>query len=315
MIQAEELQPDRCRIIAALACNPYENVELLQQLVLEARDSGADIVKLPGRINHSSSNDQAGLSLDDLESIIETVQGVEFLIAPYDLEVVERISLKKFYGWKIEPELLTHLKLLKATTSSHLALVAGVTGCTKLELNDALGQLSEDVVLLHTILPSESAVEISDVAHMVGLRSYGRRVGYADHSSDKEGALLAVALGATIIEKPLSFAGLKTESEKEKSLRPNEFRVFVEEIKKLESILMSNGLRNPLPDEMDLIEQDRFSIVASQMISRGTVLRANMLTLRKPGTGLAPRFLQIIEGHSTLYDIPKGAFITFGVID
>ena len=315
MVQADELQHTRCLIIAALACDPCDDVERVRKLVVEARDAGADIVKLTGKISQSSSTDQGSLSVNDLKSIIKTTEGVEVLIAPYDLEVVRQLSSMDFRGWKIEPELLTHLLLLKEVASNRRFLVAGLAGCTRRELQEALVRLPQDVVLLHTLLHGESDIEVIDVAHMVALRNHGRRVGYADNGIGKNGALLAVTLGATVLEKPLTCTVSGSGSGKPKGLQPDEFRMFVESVRSLELVLASDGLRDPLPDELDTIDQDRVSIVASQIIPRGTVIHSNMLTFKTPGIGLAPRFLPVIEGHSALYDIPEGAFVTFGVID
>jgi len=125
---------------------------------------------------------------------------------------------------------------------------------------------------------------------------------------------MAVALGASLVEKPFVL-NHAAEPARASGLTAPAFRAFVDQVRRLEAVLTGAGTRDPLPEELDLIEQDRVSIVASRSIPRGTTLSRDMLAFKAPGSGLSPRFLPVIEGQRTLYDLPEGAFLTFGVIE
>lgn len=51
------------------------------------------------------------------------------------------------------------------------------------------------------------------------------------------------------------------------------------------------------------------SITATVDIPRGTIIKAKMLSLRKPGSGLAPEYYQKIIGKKAKRDIPRDSLI------
>jgi sialic acid synthase SpsE len=296
-----------CRIVAALDPGLCPDAAAAACTLRRALAAGADGVTLTARGNSSPRVEQ-------LEWFAGAADGLDVVVAPYDLAVVRRLAALRFWGWKVEAPVLTHLPLLDEVAADGRPVTAAVAGCTPRELEDALARLPAGTTLLHTVR-NAGAIGVCDVAHVSALRQYHRPVGYADNGLDPGPALVAVALGAEVVEKPLTLDPAAYAARDRACLLPHEFRSFVDQVRQLEAVLGGHGARDPQPEELDAIDQDRVSIVAARPIPRGTAIERDMLTFQAPGAGLPPRFVPLVEGHRVLYDIPEGALVTLGLIE
>jgi sialic acid synthase SpsE len=322
-------------VIASLDQRVLVDAEHARQAIRDARASGADAVKLVRRTGGAPAAEvgrlgapegalratvqDPQLSTEAFVRLVEEAGETSILVAPYDVDAARGVMQAPFGAWKVDPPLLTHLPLFEELVRDGRPIAVGVAGCTRAELDEAVARLPPDAVLVHT-LPAQNGHGVLDVAHVVALQRYGRPVGYSDCGADISAALMAVALGVTLVEKPFD-ADARAPSDRfeqtngDRGLTAVAFRGLVDQVRRLEGVLTGDGARDPLPEELDAIDQDRVSIVASRSIPRGTTINRDMLAFRAPGSGLSPRFVSVIEGQRTLYDIPEGAFLTFGVIE
>jgi N,N'-diacetyllegionaminate synthase len=298
-----------CRVIASVEGD--RDTESMCAVLAEARTAGADGVKVTVGNQFSV---QGGQLADWIDRLAREAGPLDLFVAPYDLAAVRSVSGLQFKAWKIDPPLITHLPLLEEVVKDERSVVAGIGGCTARELRDALEMFPNDTVLMHTVTFLSQSIDVRDVAHLAALRQYGRAVGYADAGNETAPALVAVALGASVIEKKL-ILDRRPEGIEREGLLPHELRSLVVRVRELEHVLAGNGARNPLADELDYIEEERVSIVASRAIHRGTALQRNMLKLGVRGHGLPPRFLTVVEGKRALYEIAEGTPVTFGLIE
>jgi N,N'-diacetyllegionaminate synthase len=302
----------RCRVIAVVEHGAVD-VAASGRLMKEVEAAGADGVKVAVRAARGGSA-RGESCVDDIKRILDATE-LDVVVAPYDLASVEQLAPLGFQAWQIDAPLLTHLPLLGAVAADGRTVLASVAGCTARELQEGIDRLPAGAVILHTLIFAGEDLDVADVAYMSALRRYGHPVGYADCAVDPTPSLVAAALGATIIEKPLTLDRLVTDADRRASLLPHEFRAFVNRLRRLETVLAGDGTRDPLPDELDIIEQDRVSVVAARAIPRGTAISADMLMLKSPGAGLPPRLQPLVEGRRALYDLPEGALVTFGMIE
>ena len=313
MVSGDVMTSRRCTLMATLHRSQCCDRTAAQRLLAEATELGVDAIKLVARGN-PADGEPGDAGLADIARLLESAGDLQVLIAPYDLDAFDRLSPLAFAGWKVDAPLLTHLPLLDRFADDSRSVIAAVGGCTKPELDDALRRLPPHAVLMHTLLGARGT-DIADVAYMNALKQYRKRVGYADTASTIEGALVAVALGAAVIEKPLRVTRTADGSQPHEGLLPHEFRALVSRIRSVERVLDGDGTRDPAPEELDAIEQDRVTIVASRAIPRGTILDRGMLTFVARGPGLPPRLLSFVDGRRAIYDIPQGTPVTFGLIE
>ena len=132
--------------------------------------------------------------------------------------------------------------------------------------------------------------------------------GYSDHSLGIEAPLAAVALGASVIEKHLTLDRKMAGPDHSASLEPDEFARMVTGIRRV-SAMLGDGVKAPLPEELDTARVARRSVVAAVNISAGEVITAEKLICRRPATGIAPRDLQLLIGQFARTSIVAGSVL------
>ena len=133
-------------------------------------------------------------------------------------------------------------------------------------------------------------------------------VGYSDHTLGILVPSIAVALGACIIEKHLTLDKSLPGPDHAASMEPQEIKDMICEIRNVEKILGSKE-KKPTESEKTIINTIRKSIVAERDIVKGTILTYEMLSIKRPGTGLAPELLKTIVGKKTVKPIAKDEII------
>ena len=98
------------------------------------------------------------------------------------------------------------------------------------------------------------------------------------------------------------------------SLEPQELAEMVRMIRRVEAI-MGHGEKIPNASEAKIKEAARKSIVAKEAISAGTVILAEMLDIKRPGTGISPKKMQNLVGKRAKANIEADTLITWDMLD
>ncbi len=148
--------------------------------------------------------------------------------------------------------------------------------------------LRERVTLLHCT--SEYPAPFCDV-NLRAMDSmatvFGLPVGYSDHTTGIHISLAAVARGARIIEKHITLDRNLPGPDHRASLEPDELRRLVLEIREIEQAL-GDGIKRPMPSEVENIPVARRSLVALRKINHGELFSVDNLGARRPGYGISP---------------------------
>lgn len=112
-------------------------------------------------------------------------------------------------------------------------------------------------------------------------------MGYSDHSDDIYAPVVAVSLGANMIEKHLTLDKKMLGPDHKSSITPLEFKKMIKLIKLTETML---GSEKKIPTKRELINKQfaRKSIVAKTNIAKGEKFSKNNLSIKRPGIGLSP---------------------------
>jgi N,N'-diacetyllegionaminate synthase len=136
-------------------------------------------------------------------------------------------------------------------------------------------------------------------------------VGFSDHSTGTVMPMAAVALGARVIEKHLTFSRKMYGSDAFNALEPHEFHEMSAGIRAIDE-----GLRNPV-DKNDLMafEENRKifqkSIIVMRALKKGDVISLADVKFLKPGTGIQPSSWVSVNGRELKQDIDVGDFLSF----
>ncbi len=148
--------------------------------------------------------------------------------------------------------------------------------------------LETNVTLLHCVTQYPAPAHSANLRAMDSMATaFGLPVGYSDHTAGIDVAIAAVARGARIIEKHFTLDRTLPGPDHAASLEPAELRQMIAAIRNIEQALGS-PLKRPVPEELPNIAVARRSMVAARNIEAGAVLTPDMLTWKRPGTGMSP---------------------------
>jgi N-acetylneuraminate synthase/N,N'-diacetyllegionaminate synthase len=117
-------------------------------------------------------------------------------------------------------------------------------------------------------------------------------------------SVAAVALGSCVIEKHFTIDKNLPGPDHKASLEPHEFSAMVKSIRNVEKGL-GNGVKKPTTEEIEIKKLVRKSIVTKEDIPKGSILTEEMLDIKRPGTGIEPKYLNELIGRELIEDIKK----------
>lgn len=329
----------RCQVIAEIGVNHDGSLEQAMDLIDAARQAGADAVKFQTfhaeqlasskapRARYQEEADDSDSQLDMLKRLelgpdeFREVSkhcdhvGIEFLSTPFDLESAMFLCGLGVRRFKIGSGDLTNTLLLRKVASFRLPVILSTGMATTSEIEEALDILDHrgapEVTLLHCISRYPTPVEDLQLLEIPRLRqSFERRVGFSDHSVGCEAAFVARALGATVIEKHLTLDRELSGPDHAASSDPDGLADLIRGLRQTERMLGS-AQRVFHPEEQEIRDVARKSIVASRAINEGEVLSADNLGLLRPGTGIAPREWDGLLGRRAAKSIDAGEMLSW----
>jgi N-acetylneuraminate synthase/N,N'-diacetyllegionaminate synthase len=136
-------------------------------------------------------------------------------------------------------------------------------------------------------------------------------VGLSDHTLGIAVPQAAVALGAVAIEKHYTVdKKLPGSPDHHLSVDPDDLRRMMEGIRAIEKA-MGRYEKGPVEAEGPALRYARRSVVSARAIPRGTVVTRDMLTFKRPGTGIYPKFVDLVVGRTAATDIPEDTVLTW----
>lgn len=153
----------------------------------------------------------------------------------------------------------------------------------------------------HTRVPSE--MNMRALPYME--KAFQTLVGYSSADFYDETDIMAVTLGAVMLEKRLTMSRDLPGHHHIISKEPEEFKEYVKMIRGVQNALGVEDLR---PSPNDLKERRKWfkRVVANKNISAGTVLTHDMLMGKRPEMGgVSPEYLDLFVGHALKRDLQE----------
>jgi N-acetylneuraminate synthase/N,N'-diacetyllegionaminate synthase len=145
-------------------------------------------------------------------------------------------------------------------------------------------------------------------------RAFGTLVGLSDHSLGIHISVAAPAVGACVIEKHYTLSRSLKGPDHPFAIEPAELRELVRQVREVEAALGDGRKLGPAPDELEMHQKARRSLVAACAIPKGTRVERDMVTIKRPGFGIKPKFLQVVVGRTARQDIGADDVITWEMI-
>ena len=132
----------------------------------------------------------------------------------------------------------------------------------------------------------------------------GLDVGFSDHSLGNTAALMSVALGAKVIEKHITLNNNMSGPDHKSSLNPKNFKNFVKKIRQAEKIL-GEYKKAPTKVELKNLPNIRRGIVSKKNLSKGTILKKDMLIAKRPFIEIEPDDIRRLIGKKIVKNLKE----------
>jgi len=228
-------------------------------------------------------------------------RGIEFISTPYDLGSVgflEGLGVRRF---KVSSTDLTNRPLIEAIARTGRQVILSTGMSTLAEVRRTVGRIRElgnaDLVILHTTTGYPTPPDQVNLRAMQTLaREFPYPVGYSDHTIGNEVAILAVALGARVLEKHLTLGRTMEGPDHFASAEPEEMRELVRAVRAVELAL---GTSEKAPSELEAENAPlvRRSLHAARDLRKGTVLSMDDLRIVRPYDGIDPWEVEHVLGR------------------
>jgi sialic acid synthase SpsE len=139
-------------------------------------------------------------------------------------------------------------------------------------------------------------------------------VGLSDHTLGIAIPQAAVALGAAVVEKHYTLdKKLPGSPDHHLSVDPRDLKQMMDSIRAIEKGMGSYEKR-VVEAEKPAHSYARRSIVSAVSIPRGTLITRDMLTFKRPGTGIYPKYVDLVAGRTARQDIPEDTVLTWEML-
>ena len=227
---------------------------------------------------------------------------LDFILDITDLELL-----------KVGSDDLTNLPLLEYYASKNIPMIISTGMSYEKEVAHAILTIKdagcEDLTVLHCISSYPTEDKDVNMKKMLNIRdTFDIRVGFSDHTIDHFSSVMAVSMGARVIEKHFTLDRDLPGPDHWFSSDPEEMKILVDNIRKAETILGSGELK-PTEDELKMRKICRRSIVAGTDLIDGMSLTIDDLDFKRPGEGLPPSDVEKLVGKKVNKNIKRNQMI------
>ncbi|MGH9337967.1 MAG: N-acetylneuraminate synthase family protein, partial [Vicinamibacteria bacterium] len=247
-------------------------------------------------------------------------QGLLCFSAPFDDEAVEMLDELGAPGFKIASADLTDHPLLERAASKGKPVILSTGLATIAEIGEAVEVVrrsgNDQLILLHCTLQYPCDPENANLRMMLHMKAAfpGIPVGISDHTLGIAVPQAAVALGAVAVEKHYTIdKKLAGSPDHHLSVDPRDLKEMVAGIRTIEKA-MGRYEKGPVEAESAAYKFARRSIVSAKSIPRGAEITRDMLTFKRPGTGIYPKHVDAVLGRRARVDIPEDTVLEWSMI-
>jgi sialic acid synthase SpsE len=245
-------------------------------------------------------------------------RGILFLSAPFDEQSADLLHELGVAAFKTPSGELTNLPYLAHVARFRLPMIVSTGMATLGEVESAIEAIEAaarpPLVLLQCVSNYPASPADVNLRAMGTLeRAFRVPVGYSDHTLGIEVALAAVALGACVVEKHFTTDRALVGPDHRASLEPSELCGLVAGIRSVEAAL-GDGRKRPASSEASTAAVARKSLIAARDIAQGVELTGADISVKRPGTGMAPALRDAVLGSCARVPIAAGTILSWEML-
>ena len=326
-------------VIAEIGVNHDGSINKAIKLIKKAKESGASAVKfqsfkagrlankktpkvkyqiknIGNNISHYEMLKKLELNFNDhkiLKRLCDQLK-IDFLSTPYDVESAQLLQKLNVPFYKTASADIVDVFLHKyiASTKIPVAISVGMASLNEIKKTlDIYKSNKSDILLLHCVSNYPCSDESLNLKVINTLKNkFKLPIGYSDHSIGIEAAICAASLGCQFFEKHFTLNKNDKGPDHKASSTPNEFKRLVNSLNRTHKMLGTKE-KNLQEEEREMHKISRKSVWYNRVIKKGTKLKENYLTLKRPGDGICPQKIDKIIGKKINKDVKKGEKVLF----
>jgi len=238
--------------------------------------------------------------------------GLHFMVTPFDTKSLNFILDIGVDSIKVASHSVANPRLLLEISKAKLPVVMSSGMVSLEELDHAVNIFNSagtDLAILHcsseypTKDQGANLLLISTIA-----KRYGRIVGFSGHELGALHSILALGMGAKIIERHVTLDNELEGFDHKMSMNIENFKLFVNDIRRV-PIVLGDGVKRITEVEELTRAKYRVSMVSSRNIEQGEVFKEDMILYKNPGTGLSALQEKKFIGKVFSQSIPEDTLI------
>lgn len=326
-------------IVAEMSANHAGSIERALEVIRAAKQAGADCVKIqtytPDTITIDCHNkyfniEQGTWKGDNLYSLYQKAYtpwewheqlrdeaakvGIDFLSTPFDRTSVDFLEELGLQFYKVASFELVDLPLLEYIASKQKPIILSTGMGTSEEISEAVETIyatgNQQLALLKCSSAYPAKYDEMNLRTINDMKTqYGIPVGLSDHSMGALSAVVAVAMGANIIEKHFCVSRSIENPDSTFSMEPEEFRKMVDTIRAAEQA-MGKVCYGPSSQESSNLNFRRSLFVVEDIAAGEQITSQNIRSIR-PAYGLKPKYYNEVLGKTVKRDLKRGTPLSF----
>lgn len=236
--------------------------------------------------------------------------GIGFLSTPYDIYDANFLVSMGVKTLKIASGQLIEYLFLKDVSKICDEIILSTGMANMNEVMKAVSVIRKanpkiDLYVLQCTTNYPSKIENANIRAMLTMKEKLKvKVGYSDHVPNNYAAYSAVALGAEIIEKHITYDKSAKGPDHSCSLNPNEFKNFVDGVRQVE-LCLGHGKKIPSQNEKENTIGMRRSLVYRKKMSIGETVDFDSIALKRPQSGLVSEDIPFFIGKKLRVEVSQ----------
>lgn len=330
---------DKCFIIAELSANHNGDKALALETIHAAKKAGADAIKLQTYTAETITMDvdkedfKIKGTIWDGRKLFELYQeaftpwewhkelfdeakkvGLECFSSPFDFTAVDFLESLGTPAYKIASFEITDIPLIEYTASKMKPIILSTGIATKEDIDLAIATIrktgNDQIALLKCTSSYPAPIEEANLKMIAEFtREYGVISGLSDHTLGVVAPVVAVAMGARIIEKHFILDRSIGGPDASFSLNKEEFTQMVESVRQAEVSLGSTDFQVTQKSK----EGRMFSrsLYFDTNLAVGDLVKEKSVRSVRPGYGLHPKFQSEVVGKKLKVKVERGDRVTW----
>lgn len=250
-------------------------------------------------------------------------KGMEFTATPFDYNSADFLyEMVDFY--KIASADITNIPFIKYIASKGKKIAISVGASYLSEVDEAIRAVEDvgckpaDITIMHCVLSYPTKPEDAELRIIQTLKKTfpDLHVGYSDHVPPDESMMTLAAaymLGAEVIEKHFTLDKTLQGNDHYHAGDPLDFKRAIDNFKWI-NVTLGSGKKTVLECEKIPRREARRSLVLTHNLIAGEKIKGDDLIPKRPGTGISPKYTEIVIGKEIKQNCKEDTILTWDMI-